>query len=135
MVAVLALAAALGACGQDGLTVEPLGQDLEAGREVFSRVCATCHGGNGQGGVGPAMATVTETFSACADHMKWVTIGSERHKAEVGPAYGDTGKEVTGIMPEFESVLTAEEIAQVAAFERTQFGGAETEATLADCGL
>jgi mono/diheme cytochrome c family protein len=48
----LGLILALAACGSDG------GPDLspaaEAGRDVFrSNGCASCHGANGQGGVGP----------------------------------------------------------------------------------
>jgi hypothetical protein len=64
-----------------------------------------------------------------------VTIGSERHKDEVGATFGDTGKEITGIMPSFDSVLTTTEIAQVAAFERHRFGGADPEVARANCGL
>lgn len=132
----LALAAALlAACASGGTSGQALGPDLEAGREVFGRVCASCHGGNGEGGAGPALAAVIETFGDCQDHIRWVGMGSERHKEEVGPVYGDTGKEITGIMPSFESVLTATEIAQVAAFERHRFGGADSEVVQADCGL
>lgn len=132
----LALAAALlAACASGGTSGQALGPDLETGREVFGRVCASCHGGNGEGGAGPALASVIETFGDCQDHIRWVTIGSERHKKDVGPVYGDTGKEITGIMPSFESVLTATEIAQVAAFERHRFGGADSEVVQADCGL
>jgi len=133
---VLALVAALlAACASGGTSGQALGPDLEAGREVFGRVCASCHGGNGEGGAGPALASVLETFGDCEDHVRWVTIGSERHKEEVGSNFGDTGKEITGIMPSFESALTTTEIAKVAAFERHRFGGADPEVARADCGL
>jgi mono/diheme cytochrome c family protein len=127
--------ALLAACASGGTSGRALDPDLEAGREVFGRVCASCHGGNGEGGAGPALASVLETFRDCEDHIRWVTSGSERHKDEVGPTFGDTDKEITGIMPSFESVLTATEIAQVAAFERHRFGGADPEVARANCGL
>ena len=132
----LALAAALlAACASGGTAGQALGPDLDAGRQVFGRVCASCHGGNGEGGAGPALASVIETFGDCEDHIRWVTVGSERHKEELGPTFGDAGKEITGIMPSFESVLTATEIAQVAAFERHRFGGADPEVAQTECGL
>jgi mono/diheme cytochrome c family protein len=123
------------ACAQGGTVTPDLAPDLEAGRQVFSASCATCHGGNGQGGSAPALADVLTTFSDCDDHVRWVSMGSERHKAEVGPTYGDTGKEITAIMPEFGASLSDTEIAQVAAFERHRFGGAGEATALADCGL
>ena len=109
--------------------------DLDAGRDVFARVCTACHGAQGGGASGPALATVLETFPACADHMRWVTLGSERWRDEVGPTYGAQKKEITGAMPSWESSLTQLEIKQVAAFERFQFGGLELASATGDCGL
>lgn len=131
--AVAALVTALAACNQDGSA--GLDPDLKAGRDTYIGVCAACHGGNGQGASAPALASVVETFSACSDHIQWITLGSERHKNEVGPTYGDQGKEITGVMPEFGASLGDREIARVAAYERHQFGGAGAEDVRADCGL
>lgn len=115
---------------------ESLGDpNLDAGREIFGRVCSSCHGGTGSGASAPALTSVLETFPDCQTHRQWVTIGSQRWKEEVGDVYGAPGKEITAIMPSFEAVLTAEEIKQVASFERFRFGGGEMEAVLADCGL
>lgn len=115
---------------------ESLGDpNLDAGRETFGRVCSSCHGGTGAGGSAPPLTSVLETFPDCETHRQWVTFGSERWKEEVGPVYGAPGKEITAIMPSFDSVLTDEEVQQVAAFERFRFGGGEMEAVLADCGL
>ena len=127
------LVAALAACASGP---ESLGDpDLDAGREVFGRVCASCHGGTGAGASAPALTSILETFPDCQVHRQWVTIGSERWKEEVGAVYGAPKREITAIMPSFESVLTEEEIQQVASFERFRFGGGEMAAVLADCGL
>ena len=109
--------------------------NLDAGREVFGRVCASCHGGTGAGASAPALTSVIETFPDCETHVQWVTIGSQRWQEEVGPVYGAPGREITAVMPSFESILTDAEIQQVASFERFRFGGAEMGAVLADCGF
>ena len=109
--------------------------DLDAGREIYGRICSSCHGGTGTGGSAPALTSVLETFPDCETHRRWVTLGSERWKEEVGDVYGAPGKEITAIMPSFEAVLTEEEIRQVASFERVRFGGGGMGTVLADCGL
>ena len=106
---------------------------LDAGRETYGRICSACHGGTGAGASAPALTSVLETFPDCATHIQWVTLGSERWQEEVGPVYGAPGREITAVMPSFESVLTTEEIRQVASFERFRFGGGEMDAVLADC--
>ena len=127
------LMAVVGACASGP---ETLGDpNLDAGREVFGRVCASCHGGTGTGASAPALTSVLETFPDCETHRQWVTIGSERWKEEVGPVLGAPGREITAVMPSFDSILTEEEIQQVASFERFRFGGGEIAAVLADCGL
>ena len=128
------LAASLVACTQGGSGNE-LAPDLEVGRETFIARCAACHGGNGQGASAPALHDVASTFARCEGQIEWIALGSERYRAEIGPAFGDAGKEITGVMPEFGSSLTEIEIAQVAAFERHQFGGVSAEVALDDCGL
>lgn len=112
-----------------------LSPDLEAGRDTYRDRCATCHGGNGEGGAGPALAGVIETFSSCDAQMQWISLGSERFKTEVGPTYGDQDTEITGVMPEFSTSLSEHEIARVAAFERHEFGGVEQAQASEECGL
>lgn len=115
---------------------ESLGDpNLDAGREVFGRVCSSCHGGTGAGATAPALTSVLATFPDCETHRQWVTLGSERWKEEVGLVYGAPGKEITAIMPSFETVLTEVEIQQVASFERFRFGGGDMAAVLTDCDL
>ena len=38
--------------GRDGSNLPPGGGTVSRGRELFAQQCASCHGGNGQGGVG-----------------------------------------------------------------------------------
>jgi mono/diheme cytochrome c family protein len=109
--------------------------NLDAGREVFSDHCATCHGGNGQGGAGPALAGVLATFPACDDQIEWVTLGSVKWAEQNGSNYGAQSKDITAVMPEFGDSLSAEEIKQVVSFERFKFGGGDMGPTLTDCGL
>lgn len=108
---------------------------LDAGHATYNRVCAICHGGNGQGGSAPTLAGVLETFSDCTDQQQWIFLGSKKWREDVGATYGDTEKEITAVMPSFEVVLSSDEIAQVAAYERLQFGGATVEEALTGCGL
>ena len=63
-----------------------LGQEVYAG----AAACAGCHGGGGGGGVGPAFigGALYTTFPTCADHTKWIQLGSAGWQAEVGPTYG-----------------------------------------------
>ena len=132
---VAALLVLTAACSDDGSTSSDLDPELAVGRETFSSTCATCHGGNGEGGSAPALDGVLETFSTCEDQRTWISLGSQRWKEEVGPTYGDDGKEITAVMPAFSESLSEAEIAQVAAFERHQFGGDSEEEVLSDCEL
>jgi mono/diheme cytochrome c family protein len=110
------------------------GQALYADAQV---ACKACHGDNGQGGVGPTFAggAVLATFPACADHVKWVQLGSAGWQAQVGPEYGAQGKVSQGGMPGFGDSLSDEDLRSVITFERVRFGGADLNETLVDCGL
>jgi mono/diheme cytochrome c family protein len=135
VVLLLVLAAGLVACGQASGADSRLPAELVAGRDVYGRSCALCHGATGQGGAGPSLADVVETFPDCDDHVAWVRRGSAGHLEAVGPTYGDVGREVRGGMPGFGDSLTDDQIAQVVAFQRHRFGGLEAAAALAGCGL
>jgi mono/diheme cytochrome c family protein len=112
-----------------------LGADLYAGAVTPAATCAGCHGGDGQGvGSFPAMTGVLTTFGACEDHVEWVLLGSTGWESTYGSTYGDTNKPVAGGMPGHQG-LTDEQLRAVVAFERVRFGGADTDETLADCGL
>ena len=110
-----------------------LGQEVYAG----AAACAGCHGGGGGGGVGPAFTggALYTTFPTCADHAKWIQLGSAGWQAEVGPTYGAEDTVSIGGMPGFQGKLTEDELYAVVVFERVVFGGGNTEDVLTDCGL
>lgn len=130
LIPILAVAL-LVSCGGGGATPTA----LQEGRTVYGNVCSACHGSAGEGGVGPALDAVTVDFPACDDHIRWVTLGSERWKAEVGATYGATGKPVQGGMPEHGVTLSVREIATVVAWERVTYGRADATVTLEECGV
>jgi hypothetical protein len=122
--------------GGGGSDPVALGNQIFHGSAVAGVNCSTCHGANGQGTAAfPALTGVLTTFSACTDHIHWVTLGSDGTKATGASTYGDTGKPIKGGMPTFGASLTPEQIAAVAAFERVQFGGGNRDEVLVDCGL
>lgn len=53
----------------------------------------------------------------------------------MGETYGATDKPVVGAMPSFEESITAEQVRQVALYERVRFGGMELETEKEACGL
>ncbi len=109
---------------------------LVMGETIFE-TCAGCHGATGEGGVGPALATVLSTFSACAAHIEWVTLATGGFQNAGETTYGDLAKSVGGggFMPGFATSNSPEEIASVVSFERIRFGGADPDQTLMECGL
>ena len=119
----------VGACG-DAAPTDP---DWKAAQETYA-TCAACHGKAGEGGVGPALATVLETFPDCGEQQKWISLGSVKWRESVGDTYGATDKPVVGLMPAFDK-LTGIELAQIAVYERVRFGLADLETERAACGL
>jgi hypothetical protein len=101
--------------------------------------CAGCHGAQGQGtAAGPTLTAVASTFSACADHMEWVGLGTLGFIGAGRTTYGDAGKPAGGFganMPGFANQMSDEQLASVAAFERVRFGGASPDESGVDCGL
>ncbi len=111
------------------------------GGAIYNVQCATCHNADGSGGAGPAFigGALLTTFpeGACVDHQAWVGLGTAGWP---DPTYGANGTPVgsVGVMPGFGSgpnPLTPEQIAEVALYERVQFGGEDLEDALADCGF
>jgi mono/diheme cytochrome c family protein len=126
------------AVGGGGTDFIALGEAIYQGGEVSGVNCAGCHGAGGGGGAGPALNAVLTVFGSCTDHVEWVALGTAGLQAAGRSTYGDTNKPLGGFgapMPGFDSLLTAEQIAAVSAFERVRFGGQEPEAALSDCGL
>lgn len=112
------------------------------GQEIYTSRCEACHGANGGGGAGPALAggSVLATFPSgqCAGdlgHRQWITLGSAGWPE---PTYGALAKPVGGFgapMPAFEGTLSEEEIGAVTLFERVNFGGEPLPDALTDCEL
>lgn len=127
---ILTLALVLTACANTSAD-SPLGE----GRAVYGNVCSACHGNAGQGGVGPALDNVTETFPSCDDHIEWVSLGSEKWKQTHGDTYGASATQVEGAMPSHAETLTATEIALVSAFERSNFGGLDDQTAMDQCNI
>ena len=98
---------------------------VTAGAAIYAERCASCHGANGGGGVGPALdgGSVVEAFADPADQVEWVAGGSEAF-LEAG-VYGDDGRPVNGGMPGFGGTLTTEELVAVVAYERVSLSGEE----------
>jgi mono/diheme cytochrome c family protein len=73
------------------------------GEQLYRQSCASCHGGDGQGGVGPQLAGVVEEKYTPTEHTELVLSGK-------------------GAMPAFGSTLGDDEIAAIVAYERTGLG-------------
>jgi mono/diheme cytochrome c family protein len=99
---------------------------ITIGKQVYLSSCSTCHGTNGEGGVGPALhgGQAALTFPNVADHIAWVKSGS-MGIAKNAP-YGDpnrTGGQhiaAKNDMPAFGATLSATQIQDVVAYERTK---------------
>jgi mono/diheme cytochrome c family protein len=126
----------------DGSEFGSAGTPLKLGAALYAAeaapTCASCHGTDGSGGTGPALAggSVVETFPACEDHIKWVSLGTDRWRDEVGNTYGASNAPVGGggVMQSYEDAgLTAEEIAAVVLYERVRFGNEDADAAEAAC--
>lgn len=109
---------------------------LATGGEVYEAQCASCHGAEGGGGVGPAFSdgAIIETFPDWADHIEWVVKGTEGYQAEGRAIYG-ADKEVGGsgnLMPAFGEKLSAKDLMAVIFYERIEHGEHEEDLPLAE---
>lgn len=118
------------------------GNLLQLGAALFTAEaappCQACHGADGGGGAGPALAggEVVTTFSRCEDHIQWVSLGTVGWSEEIGPTYGDNNKPVGGfgVMQGYtETGLSLQEIAAVVLYERVTFGGLDAAEAESDC--
>jgi mono/diheme cytochrome c family protein len=76
-----------------------------SGKQLFAANCATCHGADGQGAVGPQLAgRMTQQFPDIEDQITLVTNGS-------------------GGMPSFSGKLSAQQIRAVVEYTRTGLTG------------
>ena len=101
-------AAAVDAYGRPIGTAGPDASEAAAGPDgaaIYARRCATCHGGDGGGGVGPSLVDVAAKYPDVAAQIAVVADGR-------------------GQMPSFSRQLTSDEIAAVVEFTRTSLTGA-----------
>ena len=108
VVSALVLVAAMAGCGGDAENptaprreAGTTGGDLDLGERVFARNCASCHGRDGGGGVGPKLADgrVVERYADPSDHRAIVVNGR-------------------GAMPPWGDKLSDQEIDAVVRYER-----------------
>ena len=108
---------------------------LAVGSETYS-VCASCHGGSGEGGVGYPFngGEVLKTFPHIEDQIRFVYFGSDQYAAAGVDVYGDPNREggphlVHGrggaSMPAWGGNLTDEQILGVVCHERYDLGGGD----------
>ncbi len=97
-VAAVVVALALAGCSSGG-EAQPT-----TGKGIYEANCATCHGVDGQGGVGPALAgVVADKYPNIEDQIAVVTNGKGR-------------------MPSWRGDLTPKEIRKVVEYTRTGLG-------------
>jgi mono/diheme cytochrome c family protein len=112
------------------VAVGPLGE----GAEVFGSTCASCHGANGEGGVGRQFSEgeVLKTFPHIEDQLRFVYYGTAGYQLAGVEIYGDPNREggphqtgSLGPMPAQGGSLTDAEILAVVCHERYTVGGAD----------
>ncbi|WP_436793741.1 c-type cytochrome [Actinospongicola halichondriae] len=99
---------------------------LVLGTELYGAGCASCHGGAGGGGVGPAFTNgaIYETWPSFEDHFEWVRLGSNGWLAEKGDTYGANAKPVNTGMPGFTAeALSDADLIYIILHEREDLGG------------
>lgn len=94
------------------------------GAQVYrAQGCSSCHGGSGEGGVGPAVAggEAALTFPDEADHVSWIKTGSAPFRGQPYGAPDRPGgqRTATGGMPAFSSLSDAE-VEAVVLYEREE---------------
>ena len=91
---------------------------LVLGAELYrSQGCSGCHGGAGEGGVGPKLSEGESllSFPEEQDQVDWVKGGSQ---PKIGQVYNARGRVAAGGMPGFGGQLSDEEIEAVVLYER-----------------
>ena len=112
---------------------------LDAGGSLYQQ-CVACHNADGSGGVGPAFTggAVLATFpsGACLDHAEWNLC---RYRWLARP---DVRRKRKGCWSRWSHARIrrlvnrgTDALAQVALYERVQFGGQDLAEAEADCGL
>jgi mono/diheme cytochrome c family protein len=125
----------------NAVTKPPVHDPLTVGGQIYADQCASCHGADGQGVSGPALAggDVLKTWPDYKDHITWVEEGSDGWKASHPGAttYGAQNHPLQSGMPSFKDTLSSADIAMVVRYEREVLSQAdptsEAEKTLVAC--
>jgi mono/diheme cytochrome c family protein len=112
---------------------------LGVGTELYSG-CQSCHGSNGEGGVGRQFSEgeVTKTFPHIEDQLRFVYFGTAEYNLAGVSSYGNPDREggphltqSLGVMPGQGSTvggdLTDDEVLAVVCHERYDLGGADPQ--------
>lgn len=94
---------------------------LAEGAKIYQN-CASCHGGAGEGGVGPTFqnGVLAKDWPKFQDQIRWVSLGSAGWP---GDTYGAQNKPKKGGMPAWTGQLTPLQIAEVVRYEREVLSG------------
>jgi len=94
---------------------------LAEGATIYQN-CASCHGGSGEGGVGPTFqnGVLAKDWPNFKDQIRWVSLGSTGFP---GDTYGAQNKPKKGGMPAWTGTLTPLQIAEVVRYEREVLSG------------
>lgn len=94
------------------------------GGPVYSTNCSTCHGANGQGGAGPALAKNTVVMGDPAKLIHIVKDGLTVPTKINGQTY-------SGTMPAWKGTLSGADIAAVISYIRSSWGNKASAVTTA----
>lgn len=98
---------------------------LVLGNSLYQANCSTCHGAQGQGGVGPMLhgGQAVLTFPNIADQIAWVnngSVGLAKNQPYGNPNRpGGQHQASKDDMPAFKSILTPAQIQDIVTYERT----------------
>ncbi|MGD9998312.1 MAG: c-type cytochrome [Ilumatobacteraceae bacterium] len=122
---------ARGLTPKEHVVAGPLGE----GATIYTSNCSSCHGANGEGGLGYEFAAgeVQKTFPHIEDQLRFVYNGTQRYEQAGIPIYGNPDREggphvahARGIMPqqglEAGGGLTDAQILAVVCHERFDLG-------------
>jgi mono/diheme cytochrome c family protein len=95
VIGAIILAAGLGDTDSAQLSDDESAESAESGdtrtigEETYATSCATCHGQQGEGGVGPSFAGIVQRYPDVADHTA-IVIGGRNAMPAFGPSLTDT---------------------------------------------
>jgi mono/diheme cytochrome c family protein len=123
-------------------TEEVVEGPIGLGAEIYASACASCHGGNGEGGAGRVLnaGEFWATFPRIEDSLNWIYFGTEGYEAAGVSGYGDPNREGGqhatrsyngGAMPAQGGNLTDYEILAATCYIRYSINEVDTTGDLA----